>query len=118
MAISPALVISNASPIGSDEANGGDVRPTADRRHRAGGHGAAADPPAEIPDEQAATLPPLSTAPVAVDDDSRRGRPATGHQRRDCLVIAIGASAFALWSRVETTRVVRTLAIWPTARRR
>ena len=77
----PSLVISNASPIGSDDADGRDVRATADDRHRAGRLGAAAILPAEIPDDR------RRDHPAAVDEPGRgrqhrHGPSATRPHRR------------------------------------
>jgi hypothetical protein len=104
MAISPALVISNAAPRASADPEVATFgpEPTTDTLPQ----GTVPQPilPGDIPDEQAATIPPLSTAPVA-DDDSG----GTAHQRRVLTVgfavaVAIGAIGFALWSRSNRRR--------------
>ncbi len=104
LAITPALTVSNAPPRSDAEsavATFGPT-PTVDTAPQP-----TAPPPilpADIPDEQAATVPPLSTAPVADDDTSDSER-----QRRLITVgvavaVAIGAVGFALWSRSNRRR--------------
>jgi hypothetical protein len=98
MAISPSLVISNASPISSAEpavATFGPAPPTDTAPD------ATVPPPilpADIPDENVVTVPTLSTAPLEIDTSN------SDRQRRILTVgfavaVGIGAVGFALWSR-------------------
>jgi len=98
LAISPALRISNASPITSGDpavATFG-PEPTTDTEPDA-----TIPPPilpGDIPDDNVTTIPPLSTAPVEIDNSD------SDHQRRVLTVgfaiaVAIGGAGFALWSR-------------------
>jgi hypothetical protein len=52
--------------------------------------------PADIPDPQVATVPTLSTTPIAVDGGTADHRRAIGVGT--AVVVAIGAAAFGLWS--------------------
>ena len=103
LAITPSLIISNASPISSAEPTVATFgpEPTTDTEPDA-----TVPPPilpADIPDVNVATLPPLSTAPIATNSTD------SDHQRRVLTVgfavaVAIGAAVFALWSRSKRRR--------------
>jgi hypothetical protein len=53
--------------------------------------------PNQIPDEPAATAPPLSAAPIVESGDNRDLQRAIGVGVAG--VVAIGATALAIWSR-------------------
>jgi hypothetical protein len=98
LAISPTLVISGAQPISSAEATLATFGPQPNTDTEADASVPPPILPADIPDENAATVPPLSTAPVEIDGSD------SDHQRRILAVgfavaVAIGGMVFALWSR-------------------
>ena len=102
LTVAPSLVISTASPIGTGDATVATFGPPPPDTVPDGTLPAPI-PPAEIPDPDAVTVPPLATAPVAVDTGD------TNEQRRVITVgiavtVAIGGLGFALWSRAQRRR--------------
>jgi hypothetical protein len=102
MTIAPTLVISNASPIGSSDTTVATFGPPPSDTVPDGTLPAPILPD-EIPDPDAVTVPPLATAPVAVDGGD------SDEQRRVITVgiavtVAISGLGFALWSRAQRRR--------------
>jgi hypothetical protein len=99
LTITPALVISTATPRDSAEATVATFGPPLTTDTVPPGSVPPPILPADIPDEPADTAPPLSAAPVADDTDS------SGVQRAISVgvagVVAVGALGFALWSRAR-----------------
>jgi hypothetical protein len=95
--ITPALVISNASPADSAEAIVATFGPQLTTDTEPPGSVPPPILPADIPDEPLDTAPPLSTVPIEDDTDN------SGMQRAISVgvagVVAVGALGFALWSR-------------------
>lgn len=92
------LVISDTPPTGAAEATVATFGPTTtttDTRPQ----GSVPPPvlPADIPDEQVATVAPLSTAPIDDNIDTGNQRLAIGIGI--VAALAIGAIGFAVWSR-------------------
>ncbi len=103
MEITPSLVISNASPVSSDPATVATFGPQPPTDTEPDATIPPPILPGDIPDEHAVTIPPLSTAPIEIDDGSSET------QRRVITVglavaLAIGALGFALWSRSNRRR--------------
>ena len=97
LTISPSLVISSAPPVSSADATAATFGPPTTPDTEPSGTDSPSVLPAEIPDEPIATAPRLSAAPI--EDDSHN----TDLQRAIGVgvagVVAIGATAFAVWAR-------------------
>ena len=93
------LVISSAPPVASAEATVATFGPTTTATTDTQPQGSLPLPvlPADIPDEQVATIAPLSTAPV--DDNSNIGDQRLAIGIGIVAALAIGATGFAVWSR-------------------
>jgi hypothetical protein len=93
------LVISEAPSVSSAEATVATFGPTTTATTDTQPQGSVPPPllPADIPDEQVATVPPLSTAPTV--DDSNIGDQRLAIGIGIVAALAIGATGFAVWSR-------------------
>lgn len=100
LTIDPPLVISSASPIGSDVESVAAFGPPTTAPELVD----SVPPvvlPADIPDEPAATAPPLSTAPIEPDDNTSRQRAISAGFAG---VVAIAAIGYAWWRRSKRRR--------------
>lgn len=91
------LVISGATPVDSAQATVATFGPPPPPDTTPPGTLPPVVLPPDIPDEPIATTPPLSTAPIDVDTDNADLQRAIGVGIAG--VVAIGATAFAVWSR-------------------
>jgi hypothetical protein len=97
LTISPSLEISNASPAGSAEVTVATFGPSTTLNTEPSGTDPPSVLPAEIPDASVATAPPLSAAPITGNGDNANLQRAIGVGVAG--VVAIGATAFAVWAR-------------------
>ncbi|MEY2582981.1 MAG: hypothetical protein QOE09_2830 [Ilumatobacteraceae bacterium] len=99
---SPPLVISTASPVGSTDTTVATFGSPTTAVTEPPGSAPPVVLPAEIPDPQAATPPPLSAVPIQNSSDTR------DLQRAIAIgvagVVAIGAIGFAVWARSRGRR--------------
>lgn len=104
LTIDPPLVISGASPIDSARPAVATFGPPTTLEPDPVGTDPLSVLPADIPDEPAATAPPLSAASVDADD----GNDDIDLQRAISVgvagVIAVGVTGFAVWSRSRRRR--------------
>ncbi len=99
MTLSPALVISNASPLSSAEPTVANFGPQPTTDTQPPGSLPPVVLPADILDEPVATSPPLSTTPTDPDTGN------SDLQRAIAVgvagVVAIAATGFAVWARAK-----------------
>jgi hypothetical protein len=93
----PTFVISNLPPVSPSESTTAEFGPSTTTDTEPLGSAPAQVLPNEIPDEPAATTPPLSAAPIVESGDNRDLQRAIGVGVAG--VVAIGAIGFAIWSR-------------------
>lgn len=93
------LVISGATPINSAQATVATFGPPSPPDTTPPGTLPPVVLPPDIPDEPLATTPPLSTAPIDVDTDTDNADLQRAIGVGIAGVVAIGATAFAVWSR-------------------
>ncbi|MEP7048028.1 MAG: hypothetical protein ABI949_15160 [Ilumatobacteraceae bacterium] len=95
------LVISTASPQTPVDAGVATFGPTTTTGPRPSITESPVPLPGEIPDEPAATTPPLSTAPAPVTDNSTTRDLQRAIGVGIAGIVAIGATAFAVWGRIR-----------------
>ncbi len=93
------LVISGATPVDSAQATVATFGPPPPPDTTPPGTLPPVVLPPDIPDEPIATTPPLSTAPIDVDTDTDNADLQRAIGVGIAGVVAIGATAFAVWSR-------------------
>jgi hypothetical protein len=93
----PTFVISNVPAVSPSESTVAAFGPSTTSDTEPPGSAPAQVLPDAIPDEPAATAPPLSAAPIVESRDNRDLQRAIGVGVAG--VVAIGAIAFAIWSR-------------------
>ncbi len=96
------LVIANAAPIGSTDTTVATFGPPTTPVAEPPGSAAPLVLPGEIPDDPVATAPPLSAVPIVENSNNRDLQRAIGVGVAG--VVAIGAIAFAVWSRSRRLR--------------
>ncbi len=96
------LVIANAAPIGSTDTTVATFGPPTTPVAEPPGSAAPLVLPGEIPDDPVATAPPLSAVPIVENTNNRDLQRAIGVGVAG--VVAIGAIAFAVWSRSRRLR--------------
>ncbi len=99
LTVDPPLAISGATPIDSAEATVAAFGPPTPIETVPPGTLPPVVLPADIPDGPAATTPPLSTAPIDVDTDTDHADLQRAIGVGIAGIVAIGATAFAVWSR-------------------
>jgi hypothetical protein len=105
LTISPSLVISSAPPLSSAHVTAATFGPSTTLNTEPSGTDPPSVLPAEIPDEPVATAPPLSAVPIKNDSHNRDLQRAIGVGAAG--VVAIGATAFAVWARSRRKRYTR-----------
>lgn len=105
LTLSPALVISSAPPVSSPHATEATFGPPTTPDTEPNGTDPPPVLPAEIPDEPVATAPQSSIAPIATDSHNTDLQRAIGVGVAG--VVAIGATAFAVWARTRRSRYTR-----------
>ncbi len=102
---SPSLVISSASPVGSADVTVATFGPPTTPDTQPSGTDPPSVLPAEIPDLPLATAPPLSAAPIENGSDNTDLQRAIGVGVAG--VVAVGATAFAVWARSRRKNYTR-----------
>jgi hypothetical protein len=102
LTISPSLDISAAPPLGSADTKAVTFGPPTTPDTEPTGTDPPILLPAEIPDESVVTAPPVSAAPIEQGSDNTNLQKAIGVGVAG--VVAIGATAFAVWARSRRNR--------------
>ena len=105
LTMSPSLVISSAPPARSTDVTVATFGPSTTLNTAPTGTDPPTVLPAEIPDASVATAPPSSVAPIAQDTHNTDLQRAIGVGVAG--VVAIGATAFAVWARTRRKRYTR-----------
>jgi hypothetical protein len=96
LTITPSLMISSAPPVGSADEKAVTFGPPTTPDTAPSGTNPPILLPAEIPDEPVATAPSVSAAPIEQSSDNTNLQRAIGVGVAG--VVAIGATAFAVWA--------------------